>query len=83
MYDLARGKVSIKEWGFTCYDTTMAVSLKIPYLDYFCTTQYRDTPVIARVTSFLHRTNLLEETHQPFRNYKDRFYKRIVVTLVC
>jgi hypothetical protein len=77
MYVLTRGKVSKKINGeITCYDTTMVVSLMTPFLDYSCTTRYKDTPVIVRVTSSLHQTDLLEKSHQPFRNYKDKFYRK-------
>ena len=73
MYDLTRGKVSIKEWGNHLLQYSMVVSLMTPCLDYSCTTQYRDTPITVRVTFSLHQTDLLGKTHRLYRNYKDKF----------
>ncbi len=66
-----------------CYNTMMVVSLKTLCLDYSCTTQYKDTPVIVKVPSSSPQTNSLEETHQQFKNYKDNFKWKILATLIC
>ena len=66
-----------------CYDTMLVISSKTPCLDYSCTTQYRDTPVIVKVTSSSPQINLLEETHQQFKNYKDNFNRKILAISIC
>ncbi len=66
-----------------CYNTMMVVFLKTLCLDYFCSTQYRDSPVIGKVTSSLPQTDSLEENHQQFKNYNGNFNWKMLATLLC
>ena len=83
MYDLTRGKVSIKEWGkhFLRYYDGRFLEDSLFGLFLYNTVQRHSSN--SDGTFFLHQTDLLEETRQPSRNCKDRSYKKTVATLTC
>jgi hypothetical protein len=74
MYDMTRGKVSIKDWGnhlLRYYDGRFLQD-SLFGLFLYNTIQYRDIQAIVRGTSSYHRIDSSERTHQLLRIYKGR-----------
>jgi hypothetical protein len=83
MYDLTRGKVSIKEWGNHLLQYYDGCFLDDSLFGLFLYNTVQRHAGNSEGTSSSHQTNLFEKTHQPFRNFKDKFYRKIVTTLIC
>jgi hypothetical protein len=83
MYDLIRGKVSIKEQGNHLLRYYDGWFLKDSLFGLFLYNTVQRHSSNSKGNFFLTSDQFIGKTHQPYRNYKDRSYKKIVATLIC
>ena len=84
IYDMTRGKVSIKDWGrhlLRCYDGRFLEDSLFGLFLYNTVQRHSSN---SEGNFFLaSRTNSLEETLPPFKTYNDRYNKKNAVTFIC
>jgi hypothetical protein len=73
MYDLTRGKVSIKEWGNHLLQYYDGCFLDDSLFGLFLYNTVQRHSSNSEGNFSLHQTNLLGKTHRLYRNYKDKF----------
>jgi hypothetical protein len=83
MYDLTCGKVSIKEWGNHLIQYYNGCFLDDSLFGLFLYNTVQRHSSNSEGNFFLASDQLLGKKHQPFRNYKDEFYRKIVATFIC